>query len=376
MGMTMEEGTVIRWQVQPGQAVTEGQVLLEVETDKVMLQVPAPADGVLGSHLVKENQRVPVGTTLCYLHQDGESDNAATTPGAPSVQKEDKATSIVEPTVRPQDERIRATPRARRLASELGIDLVSLVKSDERITEDDVRAAANARTATTPELESVSSIRKLIAERMTFSFQNVPHFYLTVECDAANLLAWRDVLLSKTEQERGASMTMTDLLVKLVAQTLAEFPLVNASWTDKGIQKHPQVNIGIATDTPDGLIVPVIKEAERKSISEIAQARQTLVTRARSRSLGPDDVQGSSFTLTNLGMHSVDAVNAIINPPESAILGVGQIKKRPVVIEDSILVRPTVVLTLSGDHRVFDGAMGARFLSRLVEFIENPLSIR
>lgn len=372
MGMTMEEGTITRWLVQPGQPVREGETLLEVETDKVTLQVPAPADGVLGKHRVEENRLVPVGTILCFLLEVGESEETAPEPAPPAALLVTDASVSSVTRVQAADERIRATPRARRLAAELGIDLAALARTDQRITEDDVRAAAEAQaTPQDSDVEPVRGIRKLTAERMALSFQTVPHFYLTVECDATNLLGWREDLLADPALAE-VRITLTDLFVKLVAQGLVEFPLVNASWTDKGIRRHAQVNIGIATDTPEGLVVPVIKLADKKSIPEIAQARAALITRARTKALLPDDVQGSSFTLTNLGMHRVDAVNAIINPPESAILGIGQVKRRPVVLDDSIVIRPTVVLTLSGDHRVFDGALGARFLARVVEGIENP----
>jgi pyruvate dehydrogenase E2 component (dihydrolipoamide acetyltransferase) len=372
MGMTMDEGTIVRWLVQPGEAVTEGQVLLEVETDKVTLQVPAPAGGILGTHLVAPDKSVPVGTTLCYLLEEGESEDgplqADAAPSAPVVEQ----TRASAPAARARDDRIRATPRARRLAAELGIDLASLAKPDERITEDDVRAAANARAQLAPELEPVRGIRKITAERMTHSFQNIPHFYLTVECDASNLLAWRSELLSDPDEGQGVRVTITDLILKLTAQALCEYPLVNASWTNDGIQRHPEINIGVATDTPEGLVVPVLKAADKKSVIAIAHARQTLVERARSRTLAPDDVQGGSFTLTNLGMFSVDAVNAIINPPESAILAVGRIKNRPAVAGGALVIRPTVFFTLSGDHRLLDGVMGARFLTRLAELFENP----
>ena len=215
-------------------------------------------------------------------------------------------------------------------------------------------------------------MRKITAERLTQSFTTAPHFYLSVEADASSTLKMRQRLLDPVEKRAGVRFTISDLLVKITAQALEEHPEVNAVWDSGGIRDLTSIDVGLAVSTDRGLIVPVIRDANHKSLSQIAAERQGLVDKARSGNLALEDVEGGSITVSNLGTFAVDQFNAIINPPQSAILAVGQIKERPVAVDGQLTVRPTVFLTLSIDHRILDGAQAAQFLNRVVELVEEP----
>lgn len=431
MGLTMTDGTVMRWLKNEGDPVTKGEPVLELMTDKVTMEVEAPASGILSKILHGQDAVVPVGEALAFISTADEAKTTAapsTPPVAESpkatpvarrmaaeqkielqnvrgtgeggmITKQDLAAHLTSPPTKVQTdepEPVRASPAARRAARELGIDLATLSGTgpDGRITEDDVRRAADAERMAAParvvirEPKPMSSapqpqgvpvlssvpvrgIRQVIAERMTQSFQTTPHFYLTVELDATALLDLHNRFKAKPSNA-DSQVSVTDLLTKFVAIALAEHPFANARWQEGKIEMLGQVNIGIATATEQGLVVPVIKGADRLHIPEIARARQELVARARSNKLSLEDVSDATFTMSNLGMYGVDLFSGIINPPQSALLAVGRIKERPVGVNGEIRLRPTMYVTLSVDHRVMDGAQAAILLQRIGELVEQP----
>jgi pyruvate dehydrogenase E2 component (dihydrolipoamide acetyltransferase) len=222
------------------------------------------------------------------------------------------------------------------------------------------------------EVTPLAGIRKVAAERMVQSFTTAPHFYLCVEADAGLLLRMRESLLVPIEEKSGVRLTISDLLIKIAGQALQEHPEVNAIWDQDGVRRLGTVNVGLAVATDRGLVVPVFRDVNHKTLAEIAAERDALAEKARTGRLALQDVEGGSFTISNLGMFAVDQFNAIINPPQAAILAVGRIKERPAVVNGQLTVRPTMFLTLSADHRILDGAEGARFLSRLVTLMEEP----
>jgi pyruvate dehydrogenase E2 component (dihydrolipoamide acetyltransferase) len=389
LGLTMEEGTILHWRKKPGDQVTQGETILEIETDKVTVDVESPAAGVLGALLSPEGVTVPVGQVITHVLAPGERAPAAgLAPAAAegaveatAVQKAAASETPVAVASASARRAVPASPIARRLAAELGVDLNSVVGSGPqgRIMEEDVRRAAEAaklpaqpHVAAREPASPLSGIRKIAAERLTHSFTTAPHFYLCVEADAASLTKMRERLLAPIQEKAGVRITVSDLLVKIVARAIEEHPEVNAVWDGGGVRSLSTVDIGLAAATERGLIVPVLREANRKSLVQLARERHALVEKARAGNLSLQDVEGGSFTITNLGTFAVDQFNAIINPPQSAILAVGRIKERPFGVEGQLVLRPTVILTLSIDHRVLDGAQAAQFLSRVVALIEEP----
>jgi pyruvate dehydrogenase E2 component (dihydrolipoamide acetyltransferase) len=428
MGLTMTEGTVMRWLKQEGDRVSKGEPLLELMTDKVTVEVEAPASGTLSRVFHRENAVVPVGEPLAWISSPDEmaalaenmpeAEASKVTPVARSIAteagialhnvqgtgergatREDVASYVSssgEKTPAQASEVVRASPAARRVARELGVELAAVKGSgpDGRITEEDVRQSARTLTKAPyqdaiaaeknvslhvppPSVETLSAtlpvrgIRQVMAERMTTSFTSTPHFYLTVELDGAALLKLSQ-RFKKDVPETEAQITVTDLLVKFVAAALAEHPFANASWKDGAIERFNQVNIGIATATEQGLVVPVIKGADHLNLKAIAQARYELVSRARAGKLTMEDVSGGTFTISNLGMYGVDLFAGIINPPQSALLAIGRIKERPYGIDGQVRIHPTFYATLSVDHRVMDGAQAAILLQRIGELVEEP----
>jgi pyruvate dehydrogenase E2 component (dihydrolipoamide acetyltransferase) len=414
LGLTMEEGTVVRWLVAEGDQVEKGQPVLEVETDKVVVEVEATASGVMGPLLVGEGKTVPVTTLLARIYAPEEKVEEETpapriTPPArrmaeregvdlssiPAhrsdrrVRVEDMEAALAK---RPGDgrrtgQRIFVSPRARKRAQELGVDWQSLSGSGPRgrVVEKDVLRAAAALPGPTPSpplplkgkerdvtWETPTTVQRVTAERMIASFGSAPHFYLSAEVRADALLDLRARLLPLVERRAGVRLTITDLLVRILGTALAEYPRANAFWDEGRIGLNRQVNVGIAVATDAGLVVPVLRQADRKPLAQIALERAQLVEKARAGTLSVDDLSGGTFTLTNLGMSRVDAFQAILNPPQSAILAVGRIVERPAAVGGQLVARPTAVLSLSCDHRVLDGALAAQFLGCVVELIEEP----
>jgi len=432
--MAQETGKLVRWLKHDGETVAKGEPIMEVETDKVTVEIPSPDSGILGGILIKEGDDVPVGQTIAWLLAPGESAPAsasaasfitgrATRAPAPSsppkivpakttaidisplarkiaeehkidlmllrsngrriekahvlayIKQQGKPASEVVPTsthVAAQAQLIPASPKARRLAAERGIDLATISGSgpEGAVLTADVPESSPA--VSVGSLETPGTIWRVMAEHMTASWTTVPHFYLLREVDASNLIEWRKRIIPIVEKRSGIKPTVTDLLVKLIGSALRDHPRLNAAWADGNIKFNPNINVGLATAIEDGLIVPVIHSADSASIGEIAAQRRDLIERAQSRKLRPLDISDGTFTLSNLGMYNVDAFNAIVNTPQAAILAVGRIADRVVPVNGQVVIRPMMTLTLSCDHRVVDGARGAQFLDDLTNLMEDP----
>lgn len=374
LGMAQETGKLIRWLKAEGDAVARGEPLMEVETDKVTVEIEAPADGTLAAVTAREGEDVPVGRAVALILAEGET--APEPASAPAAGADAPARGAAAPrTVAVESSTARrrlASPKARRVAAELAIDLAAIDGSGPygAVVAADLAAVAAAPPA--PALGEVGSVWRRMAENTTRSWQSVPHFFLLREVDAGRLNGWRESTLRRTGYE---GVTHTDLLVKLCAASLREHPRVNASWRDDGLVEQRDVNVGIAVATDDGLVVPVVHGADRLGLREIAERRRTLVSAAREGRLRPDDVSGGTFTISNLGMFGVDAFLAIVNAPQAAILAVGRIADRVVPVAGRAEVRPTMTLSLSFDHRAVDGARGAQFLDTLAGLIEEPAGL-
>lgn len=392
LGLTMEEATIVNWLKEEGAPVINGEAILEIETDKSTVEVEAPASGKLGRLLYPEGSVVPIGEIITYVVGPGEEiPLEKTSPETASTEKVGRMEVTSEPHLtnhKIPSGRLVASPIARRLAIELGVELTSVTGTGPRgrIMEEDVRLAAKeAKTSKTsipttfPETEEVrplESVRKLVVERMTESFSTAPHFYLSVEIDASLLLRMRENLISQIENITKVRPTISDFLIKIASQALEEHPEVNSVWDRVGVRRLADINIGLAVATERGLMVPVFHLANQKPLHEITSRRKEVVDKARDGKISLTDLEGGTLTITNLGTFAVDKFNAIINPPQSIIMSVGRIKDRPVVINNEIVIRPTMFITLSVDHRILDGADAARFLDTLVEIAEDPYLIR
>lgn len=443
--MDQETATVVEWLKKEGESVEIDEKVLVVETDKVAIDVPAPAGGTLSRISVEPGDVVPVTTVIAYILAKGESeadlpvqDDVSSSPatvepvsdhqeetsktpivGTPIAKrmarelgidlidvptKNDRITKVdverylanrndVAPEVSaPIRSRVTvpATPAARRLAKDLDIDLASISSSGPkgRVQATDVRSAAEKRPDVkemkpaqferAAERQSLVGMRRTIANRMQASFQTAPHISLTVEVDVSQLEQTRvrmnALLKEASPEEKVKKVTITALLVRIVAWALARHPYVNASLIEEEIYLWNDVNVGVAIAIDDGLIVPVIHQADRLTVGVINDQLIDLTTKARSGQLSLENVHGGTFTLSNLGMFGIQQFRAIINPPESAVLAVGQVRRKPVVVdaEDNVEVRPVMSLTLSADHRVIDGVAAARFLSDITKAIETP----
>jgi pyruvate dehydrogenase E2 component (dihydrolipoamide acetyltransferase) len=398
LGMAQETGRIIRWLAAEGSEVRKGEALLEIETDKVSVEVEAPADGVLASVTAHEGEDVPVGQVIARILVPGESGDAPPTGAehdAPSPEPQvaqapaaEATTKKPSPVQRQRAKRAAASPKARRLAAESGVELASVEGSGPggAVVAGDLAGAvppsrddeAAASTASTTAASTAAAARigvspawRVMAARTAASWTTAPHFSLSRDVSAQRLLTW----LERIRARSGSDVTVTDVILRVVAASLREHPRLNGSWSEDGITAGGPVNLGLAVATDDELVVPVIAEAERLSVEELAGRRRDLVERARSGGLRPADVQGGTFTVTNLGMYGVDSFAAVINPPQAAILAVGRIAKRPVAEGERVVVRSMMTLTLTCDHRVVDGAGGARFLDTLAELLEEPLGL-
>lgn len=383
--MAQETGKIVSWLKKEGDAITKGEPLLEVETDKVVVEVEATADGILAGVKSHEGDVVPVGVTIAWIVAPGEQPPAespvATAPARKITEQPERAvprsTPAATEAVAAVEGAARISPKARRLAKERGVDIDRIrgTGPDGTITSDDVLAAAEALAGSAAQAQAaspLSAIARLMAERTTQSWTQVPHFFLVREIDAGALLQVRERLVPGIERERGVKVTHTDLLVALTARVLKRHPKLNASWTGTAIQLNPQVNISVAMAVPDGVVGAVIPNADQAGVADIALQRRDLTERARSGRLRPADVAAGTFTLTNLGMYDVDAFSAIIAPPQAASLAVGRIAERVTAVNGQPAVRPMMTLTLSGDHRVIDGAQAAVFLNDLAAAIRAP----
>lgn len=417
LGMAQETGRVLRWLKTEGDAVTAGEPLLEIETDKVTVEIEAPATGILGRVTAAAGDEVPVGQTIAVILASVEAADAlpaaATTtvptgpPGLPAgrqptasplaarlaaehgvdlravtprgnrIEKADvqaylQARQGEAPEAR-RAERVLSSPKARRLAAAVGMDLAAIKGTGPggAVLASDVPAGDGATSAVSPAVAATvtpSAAWRRMAERTTQSWTSAPHFFLLREVSAGRLVAWRE----RWQKRFKADLTYTDLLVKLLAAALKEYPRLNGRWLDGTIVSNPEINVGLAIAIEDGLLVPVIHRADQQSVRQIANRRKDLVSRAQAGKLRAEDLIGGTFTISNLGMYGVDVFNAIINPPQAALLAVGRISDRVVAVKGRPAVRPMMTLSLSCDHRVVDGARAARFLEALADLIEEP----
>lgn len=367
--MAQETGKLLAWRKNEGEQVTKGEPLLEIETDKAVVEVEAPADGLLAAVTAKIGDEIPVGQTIAWLLKPGEQPPTATQTQSPSA----RATTA-------PDRRAAAapqiSPKARRLAKELGVDFTQIrgTGPDGTIISEDVQAAAsskkNAVSAASATTEPLSQVARLMAERTTQSWTSVPHFFLAQSVDAGALIDTQKKLSSGSAA--GSAPTITDLLIGLLARVLARHSRMNSSWTGDGIRANADINISVAMAVKDGVVGAVIPQAHQKDIAAISVLRRELTERARAGRLRPADIAGGTFTLSNLGMYKVDAFSAIITPPQCAILAVGAIADAVVPVDGKPGIRPMMTMTLSSDHRVVDGARAAEFLGDLVSAIRSP----
>ncbi len=383
--MAQETGKLISWLKKEGESVAKGEPLLEVETDKAVMEIESPGDGVLAGVKVQAGTEVPVGRTIAWIVRPGEAppaDEVAATSGRKSTTPAPlpAAASVQAAAAVQSAQSVRISPKARRLASERGVNLADVRGSGAggEILAADILAAAESKTvAPAAAVDSGSPISRLMAERTTQSWTTVPHFFVVREVDAGALNDARQKLGAEIEKSRGVKLTHTDLLVALVARVLQKHSRMNASWTGEGVRVNSAINVGLAMAVDDGVVAPVIQNADKTTLGEIAVQRSSLAERARGGKLRPADIAGGTFTISNLGMFGVDAFTAIIIPPQAAILAVGAIADRVVPVgagpDARPGVRPMMTLTLSSDHRVADGARAAEFMRDLAEAIGNPL---
>jgi pyruvate dehydrogenase E2 component (dihydrolipoamide acetyltransferase) len=378
LGQGMESGTIVKWLKSEGDKVEKGEPLYELDTEKVTQEVEADATGVLLKIAVLEGE-VPVGTTIAFIGEQGEEVKAeAASPDgkkAPEPAPEPKAEAPPEPVRRPrrEGERIKASPLARRIARERGIDLASLTGTgpEGRIVAEDVEHAGPAAAPAAPgevERRELTSVRRTIARRLTEAWQ-VPVFQLVASAEMTRANA---LLSSLRERDPDVHVTVTDLLTKVCAAALMRHRDVNVSYTDEALLLFGSANIGIAVAAPQGLVVPVIRRAERLTLAEIAAARADVVGRARESKLRREDLEEGTFTISNLGMFRVEQFTAVLNPPQAAILAVGATEDRVVPAGGEIAVRPMTTLTATFDHRAVDGAPAAEFLQAVKDLLEDP----
>ncbi|MDH7487645.1 MAG: dihydrolipoamide acetyltransferase family protein [Anaerolineae bacterium] len=392
--MVMDEGTFVEWLKQEGDHVEKGEPLFVILTDKANIEIEAPASGILAGLRARPDDVIPVTEVIAYILEPGETlpAEAEARPTAPT-----EAVPAAEPKVpavpRPGDGKVRATPVARRLAAELGLDLTQVAGRGPqgRIHKADVLHFAERRQKVSPppaavapaphvalpearrrEVVPLAGPRRIIAERMAYSASTAPHIALSLRVDMSEATRLRDRLLEPLQQKTGHRLSFTAIIARAVAAVLPQHPYLNSSLHGEEIILWEDVHLGVATSVEDVLIVPVIREAQRKNLEQIVAALGDLTERARARKLTPAEMTGSTFTVTNLGMFGVESFTAIINPPEAAILAVGEIVDTPVGVAGEIVLRPLLNLTLSADHRLVDGVTAARFLADLKTTLENP----
>jgi pyruvate dehydrogenase E2 component (dihydrolipoamide acetyltransferase) len=419
---TMTEGTLVAWKKKKGDKVTAGDVIAEIETDKATMEWESPEDGTLTEIYVEEGGKVEVGQKIAFIGGEGEAapkeekkteeknappkkEQAETEKPAPAEDKEPETAPPQEsietkaPEQKPAKEkpaprteggdeaRVKASPIARRLAAEQGVDLSSIKGTGPggRVTESDVRGATKSKGPSAPPVAppripagegsriSLTGMRKVIAERLVASKGPVPHFYLNIEVDAGPLMTARAELKSAGEKSDSSKITVNDFVLKASVEAAVKVPRANASFDGDAIVQYNDVNLGIAVALEDGLVTPVIRAAQGKSLREISEAVKDLAHRARNKRMKPEEFQGGTFTVSNLGSYGIDNFLAIINPPQGFILSIGAIVKKAVVDDcDQIVSGQRMSIGMSCDHRVIDGALGAEYLKALRQLLENP----
>jgi pyruvate dehydrogenase E2 component (dihydrolipoamide acetyltransferase) len=425
---TMTEGTLVSWKKKKGDNVSAGEVLAEIETDKATMEWESPEDGTLTEIYVEEGGKVNVGDKIAFIGGEGEEapkeedkkkDQKEEKPKAEEEKKQEKPaekpkrdekepkadqekekkatakeagvspapTQPTRPPPQPEEARVKASPVARRIAAELGVDLASVKGTgpEGRVTETDVRAAAKSKpVAPKPSAPAavkagesarvqLSGMRKIIAQRLVESLGPVPHFYLNIDIDAGPLMEAREELKSAGEGADASKITVNDFVLKAAVQAALKVPRVNASFDGDAIVQYADVDLGMAVAIEDGLLTPVIRAAQNKSLREINELAKDLAQRARNKRMKPEEFQGGTFTVSNLGGMGIDSFSAVINPPQGFILAIGKITKLPVIDDcDQIVVGHRMSITMSCDHRVIDGALGAEYLKELRHLLENP----
>ena len=427
----MTEGTLVAWKKKKGDQVSAGEVLAEIETDKATMEWESPEDGTLTKIYVQEGGKVNVGDRIAFIggedeeapkeeEKEKEKEEKEEKPKAKEEEKKEEKPKNAEqpkeetptteekeekkaappkaqkkaepekpaPTIEKAEEaRVKASPVARRIAAEFGVDLSSVngTGPEGRVTETDVRAAAKSKSAA-PGTKvpaavkagesariQLSGMRKIIAQRLVESLGPVPHFYVNIDIDAAPLMEAREELKSAGEDADAAKITVNDFVLKASVQAAVKVPRVNASFDGDAIVQYADIDLGIAVAIEDGLLTPVIRAAQNKSLREISGLAKDLAHRARNKRMKPEEFQGGTFIVSNLGGMGIDSFSAVINPPQGFILAVGRITKVPVVDDcDQIIVGHRMLLTMSCDHRVIDGALGAEYLKELRHLLENP----
>jgi pyruvate dehydrogenase E2 component (dihydrolipoamide acetyltransferase) len=406
---TMTEGTLARWLKKEGEPVRAGDVIAEIETDKATMEIEAVDEGVLGKILVRDGtEGVKVNEPIAVLIEAGETLDAPVAKPTAAAAPAQVAAPVEAPpsaTLAPPsaNDRVFASPLARRMAAQAGIDLAGLTGSgpNGRIVRADIEAASKGalpavtapaptkppapRAAAVPgptlgghKLVPHSSIRKVIARRLTEAKSTIPHFYVSMDIDVGELVALMDKLNAKSpprEHPDWYFITINDLVIKACALTQRRHPAVNASWTDDAMAVYEDVDISVAVAIPDGLITPIVRRADQKGLLTISREMKDLAARARAGKLKPEEFQGGGFSISNMGMFGVTQFNAIINPPQAAILAVGAAAKRAVVRDDKLAIATEMTCTLSVDHRVVDGALGAAWMKSFKQILEDPLSL-
>ncbi len=408
---TMEKGTLAKWLVKEGDTVAPGDIIAEIETDKATMEVEASDEGRVGKLLVAEgSEDIPVGARIAILLEEGEDESAlegigraapASAVAEPKPSKEKASDKPVAPSPAPpapsaerSGTRIFASPLARRLAEKLGMDLAAIRGSGPhgRIVKADVEAAAEtaeARPAAAPTVEApeftppadvpyeeirLSGMRKVIAKRMAQSKSHVPHFYLAIDIALDRLLAER-ARLNAGLAEDGVRLSVNDFLIRAVALALRKVPAANAMYAGEKMYRFTRQDISVAVAVEGGLVTPVIRDAGSKGLADISREMKALAEKARAGKLMPEEYQGGTFSISNLGMYGIKEFAAVINPPQGAILAVGAGEKRPVVVDDAVAIRTMMTVTLAVDHRALDGAIGAEFLAAFKGFVEDPITM-
>ena len=424
LGLTMNSGTISRWNRQEGEPIGKGELLMTVATDKLTFEVESPAEGTVLKIVVPEGRDVPVGEILAYIGQPGESIDDTIAAGAdprkkkieqgpedrkPAVSVEKisgpsglRATTLARKLAResgidisqvpgsgpggrivrkdvdafvvsPSRGKTKASPTAEKMAADLGVDITGLEKQGRVMKADVATAASQAKPF--PGAEDVriplTRMRKIIAERMCLSRATIPSVTYNMEADFTALMEFREKIKAEGAK-KGVKISYNHILMKICAAAVKEVPLANASFDGDAIVLHGNVNMGIAVSVDGGLLVPNVKAVQAKTLLEVALETEHLVEQARSGKLGLEDMQGGTFTLTNLGMFGMQSFSPIVNPPEACILGVNAIVEKPAAVNGSVVIRPMSVLSLVADHRILDGAEAARFLARIREMVENP----
>jgi pyruvate dehydrogenase E2 component (dihydrolipoamide acetyltransferase) len=392
---TMLEGTLIKWHKKAGDKITVGDVVADVETDKATMEMEAFDDGIITEILIPEGGVVKVGQPIANLEGGKKSAVKSTSPAAPSTTAPtatSAAPSKPKPAATAEGSRIKASPLAKKIALERGVDLSGIEGTGPggRIVVADVpaTAAAQGRSAVPAALRievpfsdsdtktPLSGMRRTIAERLLASKTQIPHFYLSIEIDAAPLAKLRKDLNAAAEAAGTAKVTVNDFILLAAARAAKQHPKVNAAFAGDSVVEYGSVNLSVAIAVEDGLITPVIRDAQNLSLREISTAVKDLAVRARSKKIKPEEYQGGTLTISNLGAYGIDSFYAIINPPQAAILAVGAIVKKPVVnAQDQIVAGQRMTISLSGDHRVVDGAAGAEFLATIRKSLESPTSL-